>query len=123
MIHRSTCRRYWSALTGDALLSRPERHWQGQSFRRRYLASFFVSPQPPSHNATTTAPARSGTVHPASKQAPPSSITWVWAKLFACLAAVGLILVLIDGPSSVFAHHEPTNPAPAQVVTYTGPGR
>lgn len=49
-------RRYWSSLTGigtgthtDAGIGdapSPERHWRGQPFRRRYVASFFVLPQP-----------------------------------------------------------------------------
>ncbi|ACU73975.1 hypothetical protein Caci_5116 [Catenulispora acidiphila DSM 44928] len=40
-------RRYWSSLTGLGRGPAPERNWRGKPFWRRYLASFFVLPQPP----------------------------------------------------------------------------
>ncbi|WP_194916315.1 hypothetical protein [Catenulispora rubra] len=40
-------RRYWSSLTGVAHGPTAQRNWHGQPFWRRYIASFFVLPQPP----------------------------------------------------------------------------
>ncbi|MEZ0110047.1 hypothetical protein ABH920_004061 [Catenulispora sp. EB89] len=40
-------RRYWSSLTGVGHGPAVQRNWRGQSFWRRYVASFFVLPQPP----------------------------------------------------------------------------
>ena len=40
-------RRYWFSLTGAGHGPTPQRNWRGQTFWRRYLASFFVLPQPP----------------------------------------------------------------------------
>lgn len=48
-------RRYWSSLTGVGGSPAPERSWRGQSFRRRYVASFFVLPQPPGQAPLDTA--------------------------------------------------------------------
>ena len=39
-------RRYWSSLTGTGFGPTAERDWRGQPFWRRYVASFFVLPQP-----------------------------------------------------------------------------
>jgi hypothetical protein len=50
-------RRYWTSLTGVGGRPIPERNWRGQSFWRRYVASFFVLPQPPSQAPIDTAEA------------------------------------------------------------------
>ena len=45
-------RRYWSSLTGIGHGPAPERNWRGQTFWQRYVASFFVLPQPPGQPET-----------------------------------------------------------------------
>ncbi|WP_194899155.1 hypothetical protein, partial [Catenulispora pinisilvae] len=58
-------RRYWSSLTDvryGAGATR-ERNWRGQPFWRRYLASFFVLPQPPRPRQKRVAIARVAQTH------------------------------------------------------------
>ncbi|MEY9854531.1 hypothetical protein ABH935_000128 [Catenulispora sp. GAS73] len=47
-------RRYWSSLTGVGHGPTAQRNWRGQSFWRRYVASFFVLPQPPGQGTQRT---------------------------------------------------------------------
>lgn len=48
-------RRYWTSLTGVGGSPAPERNWRGQPFWQRYVASFFVLPQPPGQAPIDTA--------------------------------------------------------------------
>jgi hypothetical protein len=48
-------RRYWTSLTGIGGTPAPARNWRGQPFWHRYVASFFVLPQPPGQAPIDTA--------------------------------------------------------------------
>lgn len=61
-------RRYWSSLTGVGYSPTPQRNWRGQPFWRRYVASFFVLPQPPGHGQASAETAKAPRTSSVSQQ-------------------------------------------------------
>jgi hypothetical protein len=131
-------RRYWSSLTGLGSGPAPQRSWRGQTFWRRYLASFFVLPQSPAESEdgtefATGPEAGTGTETEAEAASAPQHIrspklVRYQAAVFA--GAIALVVVAVSvaqhgsGQPANGAH--PTGPtapstASAPATTATGP--
>lgn len=113
-------RRYWSSLTGVGRGPTAQRNWRGQPFWRRYIASFFVLPQPPGRLAQPedrTASARNtstSTVSPPQRLRAPRLFRYQSAVLggAAVLAVVVVSVTQLGGGSSPGSGNP--NPGPSE---------
>ncbi|MEY9886646.1 hypothetical protein ABIA31_000272 [Catenulispora sp. MAP5-51] len=126
-------RRYWSSLTGLGSGPAPERDWRGQTFWRRYVASFFVLPQPSAGSETgadvdanADADAEAGTVSVPQHIRSPKLVRYQAAVLVGAVALVVVVVSVTQGggqPSNGSNPSGPTSSSTASVppTTATGP--
>jgi hypothetical protein len=123
-------RRYWSSLTGVGQGPTVQREWRGQPFWRRYVASFFVLPQPPGRlaqpKARTARAPHTGTVSPPQRARAPRLFRYQSAVLggAAVLAAVVVSVTQLGGgsspPGSGNGNPGPSSGATPSLTTATG---
>ena len=122
-------RRYWSSLTGLGDGPIPERNWRGQPFWRRYVASFFVLPQPPGQPGQSEQPApEAGSVSVPHRVRSPRTLRFQAAFLAgaAVLVAVVVSVSHTGSPSSGGPPPPPvgggtSTPEPSLTTTTGGP--
>ncbi|MEY9906062.1 hypothetical protein ABIA35_002279 [Catenulispora sp. MAP12-49] len=125
-------RRYWSSLTGLGSGPAPERDWRGQTFWRRYVASFFVLPQPSAGSETGAEVAdadtdtEAGTVSVPQHIRSPKLVRYQAAVLVGAVALVVVVVSVTQGggqPSNGSNPSGPTSSSTASVppTTATGP--
>ena len=93
-------RRYWSSLTGMGHGPAPERDWRGQPFWRRYVASFFVLPQPPEQQEADTASESESEFEAADSVSPPQRVRMPRLFRYQSVVLAGAV-VLVAGVVSV----------------------
>ncbi|MEY9934624.1 hypothetical protein ABH926_009292 [Catenulispora sp. GP43] len=119
-------RRYWSSLTGLGSGPAPERDWRGQTFWRRYVASFFVLPQPPVESGTgtgtdTATDAATGTVSAPQRIRAPKLVRYQAAVLAGVAALVAVVVSVTQGGGGGQPGNGHTAPGSTTSATASGP--
>lgn len=117
-------RRYWSSLTGLGSGPAPERNWRGQTFWRRYIASFFVLPQPPAESESSESESEDGTA-PVSASAPQYIRSPKLVRYQAAVFAGAIALVVVAVSVAQHGGRQPGNggnrPGPTTPSTASAP--